>query len=59
MSKTVSTKRIGPDGVIHEMADRGCGTLCGTQLPEPWVWTDKRVTCPACRGADEQEPSGD
>jgi hypothetical protein len=46
--KTVSTKRIDPDGVIHEMADLGVGTMCGIQLPDPWVWTDKRVTCPAC-----------
>jgi hypothetical protein len=55
--KTVSTKRIDPDGVIHEMADRGYGTICGTQLPEPWIWTNKRVTCSACRGAAERELS--
>ncbi len=44
-----STRRIGTTGVVHEMADLGTDALCGRRLPEPWEYTDKRVTCVRCK----------
>jgi hypothetical protein len=49
----VSTKRIGPDGVVHEMWTRGTGTACDLELPEPWEWTDSPVTCLPCMAAED------
>ena len=48
--KLISTRRI-EEGVVHEMADYGVGTLCGIDLCEPWTYTEKRVSCPPCREA--------
>lgn len=45
----VSTRRKAPSGTVHEMADRGVGTACGRDLPEPWAWTDDSVTCQRCK----------
>lgn len=43
-----SGRRIDPDGVIHDWARRGFHTVCGIQLPDPWVWTEEPTTCDKC-----------
>jgi hypothetical protein len=49
MKVMVSTRRVGPGGAVHEMADLGTDTLCGRRLREPWTYTNRRVTCQRCR----------
>lgn len=43
-----SGRRIDPNGVIHDWATRGFHTVCGIQLPDPWVWTEEPTTCDKC-----------
>lgn len=51
----ISTRRRSRTGKVHEMADRGVGTLCGRELPDPWVFTDEAVSCRDClRRAEAQ-----
>lgn len=49
MRALASTRRIGSTGVVHTMADLGTDTACGRKLPEPWHYTDKRVSCVRCK----------
>jgi len=54
-NEKISTRRRAPSGVVHEMADRGTGTLCGRDLPEPWVWVDDPTTCRKCLAREERD----
>lgn len=37
------------------MAERGTDTLCRSELPEPWTYTDDPVSCKKCLKALEVE----
>lgn len=45
--REISTRRV-EDGVVHEMADLGTGTMCERDLREPWEWTYEAVNCEPC-----------
>ena len=48
----ISTRQLGPDGIVQETADLGIGTRCGLELyPDIIPWTDKRLTCEQCKHA--------
>lgn len=48
MNAYKSGRRIDPDGVIHDWARLGYATVCGIQLPDPWIWTEEPTTCDKC-----------
>lgn len=49
-----STRRVAPDGTVHEMAALGVGSACRmADLPEPWTWTEAPTDCPACLDVED------